>query len=211
VALLPVMGFADVGFMRYSPVSNHYAHLALIGVAALAGVVIARFRGAASPARRGLTHALFAIVLIGLGVLTWRQCEVYADGERLYRDTTARNPDSSLAHTNLGAVLTLRGKFEAAVDELQAAVRLTPTSVKAHDNLGVAFYQLGRTDDAIREYREALRLDPEFCEAHNNLGAALAQSGHLREAIEEFKASLRINPDYANAHNNLEHAEKMVR
>jgi protein O-mannosyl-transferase len=211
LTLLPVLGFVEVGFMKYSPVSNHYAHLAIIGVAALAGVIVARLRCAGRPIRRGLTHLLLAIVVIGLGLLTWRQCEIYADGERLYRDTIARNPNSALAHTNLGALMTLQGKFDAAIFELQTAIRLTPDSVKAHDNLGVAFYRLGRIDDAIREYRGALQLDPEFCDAHNNLGAALARSGHLSEAIEEFKASLRINPDYANARNNLERAEKMVR
>ena len=36
VALLPVMGFADVGFMKYSLVADRYEHIAVIGVIALA-------------------------------------------------------------------------------------------------------------------------------------------------------------------------------
>ncbi len=35
VALLPVLGFADVGFMKFSLVADHYQHLALIGVTAV--------------------------------------------------------------------------------------------------------------------------------------------------------------------------------
>ena len=31
VALLPVLGFTDVGFMQYSLVADHYQHIALIG------------------------------------------------------------------------------------------------------------------------------------------------------------------------------------
>ena len=35
-ALAPVMGFADVGFMKYSLVADHYQHIAIIAVIALA-------------------------------------------------------------------------------------------------------------------------------------------------------------------------------
>ncbi len=36
VALVPVMGFVDVGFMQYSLVADHYQHIAIIGLIALA-------------------------------------------------------------------------------------------------------------------------------------------------------------------------------
>ena len=36
VALVPVMGFTDVGFMQYSLVADHYQHIAIIGVLGLA-------------------------------------------------------------------------------------------------------------------------------------------------------------------------------
>ena len=36
VALVPVAGFTDVGFMRFSLVADHYQHIAIIGVIALA-------------------------------------------------------------------------------------------------------------------------------------------------------------------------------
>ena len=36
VALAPVMGFTDVGFMKYSLVADHYQHIAVIGLIALA-------------------------------------------------------------------------------------------------------------------------------------------------------------------------------
>ena len=35
IALIPVMGFADVGFMQYSLVADHYQHIALIAAVAL--------------------------------------------------------------------------------------------------------------------------------------------------------------------------------
>ncbi len=35
VSLVPVMGFTDVGFMKYSLVADHYQHIAIIGIIAL--------------------------------------------------------------------------------------------------------------------------------------------------------------------------------
>ncbi len=35
VALVPVMGFVDVGFMQYTLVADHYQHIAVIGVISL--------------------------------------------------------------------------------------------------------------------------------------------------------------------------------
>ncbi len=45
-ALVPVMGFTDVGFMKYSLVADHYQHIAIIGVIALAAGYWGLWRGA---------------------------------------------------------------------------------------------------------------------------------------------------------------------
>ena len=44
VALVPVMGFTDVGFMKYSLVADRYQHIAIIGVIALAAAGLAAWR-----------------------------------------------------------------------------------------------------------------------------------------------------------------------
>ncbi len=44
VALAPVLGFVDVGFMQYSLVADHYQHIAIIGVIALASAGFVAWR-----------------------------------------------------------------------------------------------------------------------------------------------------------------------
>jgi tetratricopeptide (TPR) repeat protein len=209
VALLPVMGFAEVGFMRYSPVSDHFSHLALAGVAAAAGAAWARLAGEADGLRRtfliGATMAVFAL----FGVLTWRQSQVYADAATLYRDTLVRNPSSWIAHTNLGVMLYESGQVEPAITHLKEAVRLKPDFAESRNDLGIAFYRGGRLADAMVQYDEALRLRPDFYQVRNNLGAALAQAGRLPEAVEQFEEALRIEPDYGEARLNLTRAEEI--
>ena len=76
VALLPVLGFVDVGFMRFSLVADHYQHLAIIAVTALAaaGWSVWHFK------TRGLPRCLAngaAIATLGvLVVLSWQQSAV---------------------------------------------------------------------------------------------------------------------------------------
>ena len=44
VSLAPILGFTDVGFMKYSLVADHYQHLAMIGVVALTAAAWATLR-----------------------------------------------------------------------------------------------------------------------------------------------------------------------
>ncbi len=213
VALLPVTGFAEVGFMRYSPVSDHFAHLAIPGVAALAGMGWAWLGGTAAAHRLGKAWPIgtAAVVAGALGILTWQQSRTYARAETLYRDTLACNPSSWIAHTNLGVMLYEGGRIGSAITHLEAAVRLKPNFSVSRNDLGNAYFKAGRLDEAIAQYGEALRLRPDYCEAHNNLGAALAASGRLPEAVAQFEQALRIDPDYHEAQLNLARALALER
>jgi tetratricopeptide (TPR) repeat protein len=199
VMLVPVMGLANVYFMKYSLVADHYEHLALVGVAALAGAAWARwqFRGSVAVA------AAAACVLAGL---TWRQCLNYRDAETLYRATIASNPSSWMAHNNLGnLLLDMPGRQKDAIAEYEEALRLRPDLAEMHNNLGQVWSKMpGRLNDAINQLEEALRLRPDYAGAHNNMGNALAKvPGRLNDAIAQFEEALRLNPGYAEAHNNL--------
>jgi len=210
VALAPALGLIEVGFMQYSPVSNVYAHLALLGVTALAGAGWARLDAALSPGAvsgvRYFLNGAAAAVAGGLAVLTWQQAGVYSDATALYRDTVARNPSSWAAHTNLGVMLYESDQVAPAIMHLEKAVRLKPDFPEARNDLGNAYFKARRPADAMLQYEEALRLWPGYCEAHNNLGAVLAASGRLSEAIAQFKAALQIDPDNPDARQNLDHA-----
>lgn len=208
ISLLPVLGFVEVGFMKYSPVANHYTHLALLGFAAWGGFAWERIASAVG--RRAATAivrpALAAAVVLPLGALTFAQARIYADPRVLYADTLAHNPRSWLAHTNVAVMALDRGEPAMARAHLETAVALKPDFAPAHNDLGIVLYRSNENAAAIREYREAIRLNPYFYQARNNLGAALARSGDLRGAITEFEAAVQLAPDYQAARSNLEKA-----
>ena len=206
--LFPVLGFLNVLPFRYSFVADHFQYLASLGiiVPVTSALMIAVGR---SPLQNVGKIAIPALLLLALGLLTWRQCGMYRDVETLYRETIARNPDSCLAHNNLGTVLFLMpGRLTDAIAEFETALRIQPDNPEAHENLGNAFSELpGRLPDAIAEYHAALRNRPGFADAHDNLGNALLRiPDRLPEAISEFQAALRIDPNFAEAHSNLGNA-----
>lgn len=115
VALLPVLGFTDVGFMKHSLVADHYQHLALIGVVALAAAAWDT-RRARGESQAMVAWAAATLLVLGLSVLTSQQNRLYAKGLSLYRDTLAKNPTSSLVHNNLGTALSRAHRINEAID-----------------------------------------------------------------------------------------------
>jgi tetratricopeptide (TPR) repeat protein len=203
VALLPVLGFFDIYYFRYSYVADHFQYLAGIGLIALAvnagAMVFQRF------GRRGRELGILAaaIVLLLLGTAAWGQAHVYHNSETLWRDTLAKNPTAWLAQNNLGSLLRQAGKPEEAIHHYELALRIRPDFAEAHYNLGVTLARLNRFQEAIEHYEQALRLKPDFAEARYNLGISLAELGRVPEAVEQWKQALRLKPDYAEAHFNL--------
>jgi tetratricopeptide (TPR) repeat protein len=190
VMLLPVLGFLNIYFMRYSLVADHWQYFAIIGPIALAAIIIRRPVPAAA-------------LLLVLGALTWKQCGTYADVETLWQTTLRLNPDCCMAHYNLGNVFAQQGLADGAIRQYQEALQIDPDSADAHNNLGIVLRQEGRVDEAITQFQQALQIKPDYAEAHYNLGNAFLQKGNVTEAITHFQQAAQIKPGFAEAHNNL--------
>jgi Flp pilus assembly protein TadD len=155
-------------------VADHYQYLACIGPIALAAAAMELGLRRLAWEKPFLRPALCGALLLTLGALTWRQCGVYAGPETLWRATLARNPDSGLAHNNLGAILRQKGALDGAITQYQAALETMPDNESIHFNLARALYLKGRVADAIAQFQSALQLAPADVEVQNNLAWLLA-------------------------------------
>jgi tetratricopeptide (TPR) repeat protein len=63
------------------------------------------------------------------------QADIYRDIETLWQDTLPKNPQSWLAHNNLGTALFKAGKLQGAISEYKQAVRIKPDYAEAQKNL----------------------------------------------------------------------------
>ncbi len=196
-ALVPVLGFADVGFMQYSLVADHYPYIALIGVVTLVAAGFSDWHERTQAAHPSAATAT-AIIIVGmLMVLTHQQCQLYGSPVALYQETLKKNPDCWMAHNNLGYALAKKDQLPEAIEHYQEALRLNPDYYAANNNLGAALFQANRVAEAIEQYEQVLRLKPDFADAHYNLGNALVSLGRTEEAIQQYQQVLRLKPDSA--------------
>ena len=128
LTLFPALGFFNVYPFRFSFVADHFQYLACIGPLALAAAGLTTGFNQLGKWRSLWTPALGGLLLAILGLLTWRQCRMYADVESLWRTTLARNPDCWMAHNNLGLTLVGQGHWEEAVQHYERALQLNPIS-----------------------------------------------------------------------------------
>jgi len=196
--LVPVLGFWDIYYFRYSFVADHFNYLpsmALLAlVPAVAGRVVRDRRG-----QRWLT----ASGLVALGVLTWQQTGIFHDSRTLWEDTLAKNPACWMAHNNLGTTLEREGRDREAMAHYRTALQLKPDYADPHSNLGNQLVRQGRLEEALTEYCTALRIQPQSSQARYNYAIALTKLGRMDDAIRQYEILLQINPHHADAHFNL--------
>jgi tetratricopeptide (TPR) repeat protein len=201
--LLPVLGFLDIYFMRFSLVADHWQYFAVIGPTALVAGGLSATRRSFGGTKSFLLSLVCGALLATLGTLTWKQCHMFTDSLTLWRTTTARNSRSSLAQYNLGCVLLQAGHLEEAMANFQQALQIDPTFADAHSNLGNLLLQKGKVDEAIAHLQKAVEIRPEFAEARSNLGGALLRKGQTEEAAAQFGQALEIAPNDALTRYNL--------
>jgi len=223
-SLFPVCGFFNLYAFIYSYVADHWQYLPSIGIMVLAAAGWENWEKAESGKRKaetagprsqghgsGFRFPLFAFrfpqiaalaVICGLGVLTFRQSEMYRDIETFYKRTIEQNPDCWLAENNLGIIYERAGRLDEAYVHYARVLQIEP-SARAHYNLGTLLREEGKPDQAIAQFEAALRMDPAYADAYNNLGGTLGDLGRADEAIAQFELALKAQPKLVGARENL--------
>jgi hypothetical protein len=196
VVLSPVLGIFQSGPQI---AADRYTYLAGLGWAILAGAGLHPWW----PRRPSLCTGLCVCVLLGLGVLTWNQAQVWHDSDNLWTHALTLDPESSYARTGFGLALARQGKLAEAIEHYQQALGIKPDHADAHSNLGLALAQQGKLAEAIEHYQQALRIKPDHAGAHSNWGLALIQQGKMVEAIDHFKQAMKSKPPDPQARSDL--------
>lgn len=187
--LSPLLGLVVEGTFHYTYVADHYQYAASIGLIAV--VVALTWRWLATSA---IWKPLQVMLLLSLAALTWRQCGVYHNLISLWKDTLAKNPNSWMAHHNLGIEYFERGQEDLAIKEYRTAVKLYPQGCPEQSDLGTALLEQGHYDEAIEHLKKALAINPRHFPAQNNLALAYSRIGNYPQAELHFKAALKLDP-----------------
>jgi tetratricopeptide (TPR) repeat protein len=209
LALLPVLGFLNIYFMRYSLVADHWQYPALIGVVALAagwlGWVMERPGG-----RRTIATAVAGALVLACAVLTFRQTRIYHDEETLWRDTLAKNPKAWIAYGNLAGLLVRKAMmpgadsaslFDEAERCCEEALALQPRQAEAYGHRALLRLARGEGDAAMQDYDRVVELNPSS-ESYYDRAEAAARLGRLQQAVDDYGRAIRLRPTYARAYGN---------
>jgi tetratricopeptide (TPR) repeat protein len=201
--VFPVLAIFNQFFFRYSFVNDHFLYLPGIGPLALAAAGISSTLLWINNKNVVPNWLPAGALLLLLGVLTWNQTGIYRSSEALWNDTLEKNPDSWMAHNNLGHIVLARGQVDEAAAHYSRAHLINPHDPVVSYDLAVALSVQGKFEDAVQHYREAVALDPGYFAAYNNLGNALMRLQRIDEAMDAYQSALRLNPTNSGVLNNL--------
>jgi len=128
-----------------------------------------------------------------LGAVRWWFDWDWNGAEEAYQRAIALNPNYANAHDGYAMMLSARGRFDEATEQLRKAADLDPLSLIIAVHAGWPFYFARDYDTAIRRFRKALELDERFIPADGWLGMALGQQGRYAEAVDAFTRALEVD------------------
>ena len=123
--------------------------------------------------------------------------------EALATRAMALDPHDASCHYALGFVRRMQRRFDEAIGELEAAIRLNPNMHLAYNTLGITKVLAGRGEEALSHFADAIRLsprDPLLFIGHFGIGWARFLLGDDDQAVEMLRKSIALNPGYSPAH-----------
>src|SRR5438132_1067667 len=202
VVLAPVLGIVPTGPQL---VADRYSYLCGLSWAILAGGGLLYFLRVSGQRRSGAPSALaataLAIVILGtLASLTWRQTEIWQNTATLWSHVLKLDPNSSIAHYNLGRFLAKQGKQTEARSHYRLALSVRPDDADAHNNLGLLLAVRGDVNASLEEFQKAVQIDPNYAKGFFNLGRVYARQGELENAVQNYRQALKLSPDEVEIH-----------
>ena len=119
----------------------------------------------------------------------------YDEAILIYQEILKTN-DVAEIHFNLGLVLKIQNKLDAAEASFSKAISLKSDFVLAHYQLGNTKYKLNKFDESEICYQNAISLKNNFLEAYINLARAQRELRKFKEAEDNLRIAQKLNPDF---------------
>lgn len=192
ISLVPVIGVVQVGTQA---MADRYAYVPLLGI-----FLIATWGLAELWQRLDLTQEapawISAMILIGLGVITFRQTGYWHSSYQLWQHTREVTTNNYIADDKI-AVLLLRQGDESALSFYLEAAKIAPWDPVSNEVVAAVLSSQGRFDEAIRSYEVVLNgsIDAEVLAlAHSNLSVIYSSLHQYQLAQDNARDAMRIAP-----------------
>ena len=138
---------------------------------------------------------------MGLASLYSRSGEL-AKSEAILRSMLAKDEHQVRAKNLLGKLLFLQGDYNAAAEQLRAALAESSDTDVAY-SLALTYLKLNKLQDAANVFDEMFNSLGSSPELHILVGRAYREGGQFDLAAAEFRKALALDPNVARAHSYL--------
>lgn len=176
IIVSPVLGVLQSGAQL---AADRYTYLSCIPFAVLAAGGLAAL--ASRRRTRAAVLSLAGVLILALGVLSWKQTRIWRDSLSLWTHAAEVEPDSYIAHFNLAGEWQRAGQLDRAVEEYRRSIRAHPGRGNEQARLELGHIFLRRQGGG--DLQSALDLWSEgLAEAPNSWGILEAMKGPLKQA-----------------------------
>jgi tetratricopeptide (TPR) repeat protein len=106
--------------------------------------------------------------------------------EQEFKSALALDQNYPVTHHWYSRLLTMLGRHDEAIAEMERARHLDPADLSINRNLGLCYLYAGQVDRAIAQLLETLKMDPDFLQVKDLLSQAYIQKSMLREILELY-------------------------
>ena len=192
--LVPMLGFAGVGYQGKQGIADRYAYLPFIGL-----FIMICWAAADWAEQKHLPAAVLgavsAVILLALGVAAYRQLGYWRDNVTLWSHALAVTQNNFLAENNLGKALLADGRTDEGIAHFYKAVAIYPDDPVGNLNIGIYEQKSGNLFAAIERYKKTVSLtrDPELkAGAYSNMAVCYRQLGNADAAQQSQDEAARL-------------------
>ena len=196
--------------------AEHRTYLPLVGFSICMSSLLIRLKDFLKKSKEGGTSevcsnkktirvsvVLIVLIVASFLVSTRERNKVWKDEVSLWTDAKQKAPFLIRPYNNLGEAYDKIGKYDLAVEEFEAALRLNPNYFFALSNLGNMYGKKKKYDQAILYTQKALQQKPDYAPGHYNLAKALHLTGNPDQAMSSYRLAIKYNPYFEEAFFNL--------
>jgi tetratricopeptide (TPR) repeat protein len=113
--------------------------------------------------------------------------------EREFKRAIELNPNYATAHHWYADYLSMMGRDDEALREMQLARQNDPLSLVINAELGDYLRKVGQNNKALEQLQKTLEMDPNFIRTHQILGILYMKNGMYDQAIAEFQRVKQVD------------------
>ena len=197
ISLIPTMGFTGFTFQQTSTVADRYIYVAMPGLSVMLAALVARLTSQTKMKR--IAFASLSIWFAVLGAVSLGRMLDWSDEHSLDIATLKTNPQSYIAHLNLGSEYLQLGQFDKALPHLLASRASRPSSSEPLGPLGSAYEKVGDIDSAIPYFQMLASANHNDPSPVDELGYCYMKKNDLARARQMYLDALAISPSDASA------------